>query len=127
MKTDWTPKNLTLAGAGIISILIILPNLGKGWEAVKYLADAPPTAYAAKEKVEEVDSEFKEYLQAQREATIAQQATTEALKQYIGQQAPNQMAPHGLREYDATTDILWCCELTDRAACFSQDRWYRCP
>ena len=97
MKTDWTPKNLTIAGSGVIAALLILPNLGKGWEALKYWVDSVPTAYAGKAQADAVRSDFDRYIDAQQEALKLEQQRNALQEEYNKklmelqqQQAPNQ-------------------------------------
>jgi len=45
---------------------------------------------------------------------------------YQQQQAPNQAAPHGLREYDEYSNVFWCCEFQQREACYEHNAWSRC-
>ena len=86
MKTEWTPKNLSIAGAGIITLVFTVPKLGDGLDYLRKLLGTTEVAYAAKAQVEEVDEQFQEYLQAQKEAAIAQKASAEAINAYVGQQ-----------------------------------------
>lgn len=36
------------------------------------------------------------------------------------------MRRRGLREWEAETEIMWCCEFPDRARCFSEHAWTVC-
>lgn len=132
MKTEWTPKNLSIVGSGIVAALLILPNLGKGWEALKYWVDSVPTAYAGKAQAEAVRSDFDRYIDAQQEALKLEQQRNELQEKYnkklldIQQQhVPNQAAPRGLQETDAD-GVCWICETSDRDACYSQNLWKKC-
>lgn len=144
MKTDWTPKNLTIVGSGVVAALLILPNLGKGWEAVKYLADAPPTAYAAKGQAEAVQSDFSAYLEAQEQqrkldAKLAEQQALynqrllelqESQQVYQQQQPLNVSAPllrfpePEVIEWEDPDGTWWCCD--PRTDCDLMESWWRC-
>ena len=41
-------------------------------------------------------------------------------------QAPNQVVPRVLREYDEYNNSFWCCELSQQEACYENNAWYRC-
>ena len=116
LKFDWTQNRVLLVLGGVISFLLILPNLGKGWETFQYVARTPETAYAAKATADELDTQFDRYL-------TQQQAYTEALNKYIGQQ--QQPSPRGLQEWDAQ-GVCWTCLTTDRERCFEESLWTRC-
>lgn len=98
MKTEWTRKNLSIAGGIVVSSLLILPNLGKGWEALKYVLDSFPTAYAAKTVAGDVRSDFDRYIAQQEEALKLEKQRNELQEDYNKklldiqqQQAPNQV------------------------------------
>ena len=127
-----SPKQAWLAGGILVSVLVVLPNLGKGWESLRYVTDAIPTAYSAQHQAEQVSDEFRTYLQAQQQTLIEQQSYNKALLTLQQQQAQqlqqqvNAPPPTGLREWDGTTERFWCCPWTDRDACFAQSQWRRC-
>ena len=45
---------------------------------------------------------------------------------YQQQQAPNQPAPRGLREWDGTDEVFYCCPLLDQEACYAAALWRVC-
>lgn len=80
-----------------MAALLILPNLGKGWEALKYWIDSVPTAYAGKAKAEEVRSDFDQYIAQRQEELKLEKQRNELQENYNKklldiqqQQAPNQ-------------------------------------
>lgn len=116
MKIDWTPQNLVIAACGIIGLLLIVPKLGDGLDAVGYLVGAPATAYAAKATAEEVEDNFDRYLTEQR-------AYTEALNKIVTQQqAPNQMAPE-IRRPDPPR-WWWVQDSEGNWYCQGPDSWW---
>lgn len=115
MQSRWTL-------AGLVAALVALPNLGKGLGALSWLVNAPTIAYAAKGQADETADQFQQYLAEQR-------AYTQALQDYTAQmqrQLPNQVVPHGMREWEAD-GTCWECDLDDRQACFDEDLWRSCP
>ena len=125
MKTEWTPKNLSIAGGVIVSALLILPNLGKGWEALRYVTDTPPTAYAAKQQGEELQSQFDKYLAAQEKALAQQEGYLKAQQEFFlqqQQQLPNQAPPRPERSWWQAPDGHW--EYCDWR-CDEERNWYR--
>lgn len=128
MTTNWTPKNLSIVGGMVLSALLILPNLDKAWAVVRYITDAFPTAYAAKQQVEAVDQQFEQYLQAQKEAAIAQKASADAINAYVGQQQQmQQQVPvrMPLKEWQDEQGVWWCCD-PNRDDCDENRSWWRC-
>ena len=114
----WTPKTVWITAGGIGSLLLILPNLGKGLDSLVYVARVPSVAYAAKAQAETVDDKFNRYLDRQ-------EAYTEALQKVVTQQqAPNRPAPLPIREQDAH-EAWWCCDTT-REDCWQRQTWRRC-
>lgn len=102
-NTEWTPQNLAIAGSGVLAVLLLLPNLGKGWDALKYAIDAIPTAYAAKQQSAAVQSEFDRYLESQQQVLEKQQAVADAINAYVQQQLP----PKWLAAPNEQTDTVW--------------------
>ena len=126
MKTEWTPKNVMIAVAGVITVLLVLPNLGKGWEVVKYLADSFPTAYAAKEVAAEVRSDFDQYIAQEQENAKLEKQRLELQQEYNGQllklQQQQQAMPRVWQEQDQEGN--WYC--TDGRESWWPDREGRC-
>jgi len=102
MKTEWTRKNLTIAGSGVVAALLVLPNLGKGIDAVVYLAQTPAVAYAAKQTAEQVDDHFQRYLEKQ-------EAVANALNAYVAQQQQQQQRRPPVPDTDEPTipPLIW--------------------
>ena len=86
MKIDWNATKTHVVLGGVISALIILPNLGRGLEVLAYVVNTPSIAYAAKSTAEDVDDKFQQYL-------AKQDAVAEALNKYVGQQQQQQQMP----------------------------------
>ena len=131
MKLDFAqPKTAWTVGAGVVAVLVVLPNLDKGWAIVRYITDAFPAAYAGKSGSEQVRSDFDRYLEAQQQATEQQAAVAEAIQGYISQQQAN--APMGeatdapLREWDERQGTYWCCPISDRERCWEEQLWQTC-
>ena len=83
MKLDFSDRTTAwTVGSGVVAALLVLPNLGKGWEALKYLADSPPAAYAAKAMSEAVRSDFDRYIEAQTQALQQEQLRLELQQEY---------------------------------------------
>lgn len=122
MKTEWTPKTVLIAASGLIAVLYGLPKLGDGLDYARKVLGTTEVAYAAKEQVEQVDSNFQQYLQAQRELAIAQQAQAEALNAYVAQQQQQQ---HGIREWD-DNGVCWQCASATAQDCYDHNLWERC-
>src|SRR3990167_2303791 len=125
MKTEWTRKNLTIAGSGVVAALLVLPNLGKGIDAVVYLAQTPAVAYAAKQTAEQVDDHFQRYLEKQ-------EAVANALNAYVQQQQQQQRPPPVPDEDQLTLPppLIWIePDLTDeRSVCTDgQALWWWQP
>ena len=131
MKVDMNnPRNLVLAGGSIISLLLIVPNLGKGLDGVAYLIKVPSIAYAAKDTADGVDHRFDQYIQQQQQAIETQNKIAEAIAGYTQQQQQQQNAmqplphhPGPIQEYDPS-GVLWCCQTT-REQCWDEHTWYR--
>ena len=130
MKTEWTPRNLTITAGGLVAALVLLPNLDKGWAVVRYITDAFPAAYAGKELSQDVRSDFDRYLEAQEQSNKQQAAVAEAINAYVQQQQTNQPMNQAtdapLREWDAQEGTYWCCPTSDRERCYAEQLWYRC-
>ena len=110
MKLDWSkPHHTLLVASGVISLLLVLPNLGKGLQSVAYVTQAVPIAYAAKETAEQVDDKFQRYLERQ-------DAVADALNKYVTQQqqVPNQAAPRVWVEPDLVDGRQVCTDGTER-------------
>src|SRR3990167_11201840 len=117
MTTNWTPKNLVIVVSGIIGALLILPNLGKGWGSVKYVADAFPAAYAGEATAKAVKSDFDRYIEQQEEALKLEKQRNELQEDYNKklteiqqQQIPNQpyRAPAIERLWDEQEQRYYC-------------------
>lgn len=120
MKLNWSdPKHVVVLGGGLVSALLILPNLGKGLQSVAYVTQAVPVAYAARDTAEEVDAEFQQYL-------IEQRAYTKALQGYTQQlQRQQQGVPMGpVTEWDAQGHC-WTCATTPEQ-CWATETWTPC-
>ena len=127
MKLNWqSPHAAWAGGLAIIGVLYALPKLGEGLHSVAYVVNAVPTAYAASEAAQQVDTKFQQYLDAQNANAKAQQAAANAINAYIQQQAQTQGAPAGRREWDDDRQFFWCCPIEDRQACFDRDLWQAC-
>lgn len=113
MKTEWTPKTITLAASGVIAALFALPKLGDGLDYARKVLGTTEVAYAAKEQAEQVDDQFQQYLQKQ-------QAYTDALNSYVAQQ---QQQRELCQEDENGT--VWCCPVLDADACWAQNLWRR--
>ena len=127
MKIDMTsPKNLIITGTVVVGLLLFLPGLGKGWGVVRYIADAFPTAYAAKEESSATRDELHEYLVAQKEALIAQEAYQKAqhefANQLMQQQAPLPVKEPRMEWQDPETGRWWYCD--PRMDCALSDNWW---
>src|SRR3990167_7338816 len=122
MKIETTPKNLWIAGSVVVALLVVLPNIGKGWDSLRYVTDAIPTAYAGQSKAEEVRSDFDRYITQREEELKLEKQRNQLQEEYNKklidiqqqqqmpqQQYPNQSEPQGLRVWDDTTQTFWCC------------------
>ena len=135
MKLQEVAQHKGVQFGALVALLMLMTQFNTGlkliyskWTADEAAAEARKVAEEAKGTAVGVDARFDQYIQQQQQAIETQNKIAEAIAGYAAQQqhVPNQMIPQGLREYDATTDILWCCELTDRQACFDQNQWYHC-
>ena len=112
----WQQRTSKLVAIGVA--FAALTQIGNGWKAIKYLADTPDTAYAAKAKAEKVDTEFSDYLKEQRLYTEALNKVVTQQQQMQQQQAPNQAVPQPwtfLREegdwqvFEDPNGVVTCC------------------
>lgn len=111
--------------AGLASAIVILPNIGKGLDAVGYLIQTPSVAYAAKQTAEKVDEQFERYIERQ-------DAVAEALNSYVQQQQRQQLpmtapAPEARQITEEDDTGCWTCWGYGREDCFQNQRWERCP
>lgn len=110
--------------AGLISAIVILPNLGKGLTALSWLVGAPAAAYAGKETAEHVDERFERYIESQ-------DAVTQALNNYVQHQAQQQLPmdpPAPEAQWWTAEDAKGCWECWGYSLddCDRNQRWARC-
>lgn len=126
------PKVAWSTGAGVFAFLVVLPNVSKGWDTLRYVTDAIPAAHAGKAAAEGVRSDFDRYIDEQRQATAADEKVAKALNEYIQQQQQQQLPMNApapevqeLREWDAQG--CWECFGYSHEDCDRNQRWTRCP
>jgi homoserine acetyltransferase len=123
MKIDWAePKNLIIAGMGLVGLLITVPKLGDALDYARKVLGTTETAYAAYEQSTEIRSDFDQYLEAQKQANEQQAAVAQAINSYVQQQ---QQTKGAWREEDAA-GRCWMCDALNYHDC-GADQWYRCP
>ena len=124
------PKVAWSTGAGIFAFLVVLPNVSKGWDTLRYVTDAIPAAHAGKAAAEGVRSDFDRYIDEQREATEQQKAVAEALNAYVAQQQQqlpmDPPAPEAQLFTETDAQGCWECWGFGYQDCDVNKRWERC-
>ena len=88
--------------------------------ASKYI-NLPSAQAETQKQVEKVQGDVADLKGWAREIQGYTRAT-----QQMQQQVPNQRAPSSLRECEEGDIKCWCCDLSDRQACFDRNLWFHC-
>ena len=152
IKPDFTkPSHLLIGASAVIGLVLLLPNLGKGLEAVKYVLGIAPAAYAGEAMANAVRSDFDKDIAERREERKLEQQRQDLQAQYNQQllklqqqQQSNQATPPGIpvvpdipaipeaevtgllaplwSERDAN-GVCWVCQAMRYEDCWTMDSW----
>ena len=139
MRTEWTPRNLMIAGSGVLAAVLVLPNLDKGLSVLLRWMGTTEKAYAAFDAASDVRSDFDEYIHQQERALELEQERLRLQAEYnkqlmaIQQQQhpaaasapPSPTQSHGAWFETDSQGRGWCCDALNQYDCREGD-WYAC-